>query len=312
MPSRRGIGDYIPAKGEARVLAELKGSYGSKGRSMRTNRSRNRFAAMRKGKAARKPLEFIPLSPGPFASTAVGQKDRVCPIDGHLGTGLYTQWVFALTPEILDYGASDEPGMYLSDDTTEYNRSRMRIVGMRGDLYYTPLAPLGIEQAIPARFDAFSGLMGWSWMRIQAGAIVGGGAGTEPVYPFGDFDSGTVSQNIATGGYTPHIDIIGDADSLPLADKRLRRGRGIINHGTRPWRIDTVWNTALDPESLFPGAGRSIKIPLPRKLVCDVGQGEVLAMVMWQKDFGTDPAISGSPSARLDYPDLRILAYELD
>lgn len=33
-----GIGDYIPARGEARVLAELKGSYGKKGRMARFRR----------------------------------------------------------------------------------------------------------------------------------------------------------------------------------------------------------------------------------------------------------------------------------
>lgn len=43
MPFRkRGWDDVIPAKGEARVLAELKGSYGSKGRSMRSYRKGGR------------------------------------------------------------------------------------------------------------------------------------------------------------------------------------------------------------------------------------------------------------------------------
>lgn len=43
MPSKRGIGDYIPARGEARVLAELKGSYGGRMRGRRSyGRSRYR------------------------------------------------------------------------------------------------------------------------------------------------------------------------------------------------------------------------------------------------------------------------------
>jgi len=46
MPTRKSIGDYIPARGEARVLAELKGSYGGKRMTRYGRRGgfRSRFA----------------------------------------------------------------------------------------------------------------------------------------------------------------------------------------------------------------------------------------------------------------------------
>lgn len=300
MPRSRGWKDYIPASGEGRALVEVKGKIG---RGAKRSSMRSRFSRMRKGQSARKPLRLIPLSPGPMDTPVVEQTQQVKAWNGHAGIDIKAEWLFAFTTDDVDPGAGQQyPPMF--NQTLEANRpERLRIVGLHGNLWWHPLLPL-----TPGSPEAFTGMVGWAWLKLEASIVSSVGSGSTPSFPYNLWQAAGASVNIATAGMTPSIPNLSDPLELTYRDWRARAGR-IMNMGCLPWKIDGVYDVL--EERLFPGPSNAVRIPLPRRVICNIGQGEALACVVWVKDNGSSASLTGSPVGQFTFHDVYAKAYEL-
>jgi len=327
MPTRKGWDDIIPARGEARVLAEVKGAYGSKGGRMRGRRS-SKMSRLRSGvQIKKKPLILLPLGPPPVTVETGGESTNIQQIqyiDGALGTSIYGRWLFAMTPERLSmddmnisplFGASDWGDIVSgSMDQGAQISKRYRIIGMRGDIFYTPQRPNGDGQTP----EQYSGMMGYAWMKVRAqGAPDSEG---HPSYPFATYGGTDVTTGINDRGYTPRQAVSAYNGRLDNIDWRLSQAKNsIIKYGMMPWSIPNQVNTVFDDGGNVTqelryalGGARSIRIPILKKCAVDVGRGESLALVMWQKDFEPNGENGGAPIGRLDYHTFRVVVHEID
>lgn len=280
--------------------------------------SKSRFSRMRKGGGnTRRPRIVIPLGPGPMAATRDAQVQMMQPVNGSLGTNIIAKWAFVLTPEKLDFGGQEASPMYAATDLEENGlarvvRARRRIVGFSGNLTYTPLDVLLEGADMPT--SALAGLVGWAWFKIES--LGAPNTDEEPGYLFGNFEEATAYLNIQGRGFTPNL-VMADVSAPVELENRDWRAKNmkLISSGYKHWRLpgDVVSDSTGGFAGRYAaGCGNPVQIPLPRKLVCDVGRGEALAMVLWHRDFTQSSETGGAPNARLDYPDMRVKVVDLD
>lgn len=271
---------------------------------------RNSFARLRSGAPSRKTeIWALPVASGAYTTGSIDQLTRMQQMPGHLGNTIQAQWLWALTPEILERTGLDPiPGLFWDDNDNVNNDDRFRIVGITGSLYYTPIAPLA---ASGASEGANCGMVGISFTKFDAQNFTTVSGENRPTYPFTPFGLGgplpqPITQEI---GVTPYLTNVLSPQAAQYADYRTRRGR-VMFKAIVPWRMEQFYNVDEAAGECY--AGPSVRIPLPRKLLCNIGKGEAVGVAVWQKDFGTNAEASGSPSAVLSFHDVKIKLHKLE
>lgn len=310
---RRGIGDWIPTSGEGRALVEVKGRVG-KMRGGRSSGTRGLRRAMRSGRYVRKsPKWFYPVAPGDNGSSGTVnynfQKQLYYDLTGTLqsggSNGASVGWLFALTPEVFDRSNTPFAGMAGDRDTTA---DRLRIVGMTGNLFFTPLNPIIDEPADSMPPSAFTGTLITAWFKFtQAHSSLTGGISRG--YPWGQFTPADASSAGATATFVPSLGVP-LLDSLSSLDYRERAHLMHVKH--QRWRIPHVIAGTVTDGFITSYMPQSIQVPLPRKVIANVGKGEALAMMYYIRDDGTINGTAGSPAARFSFESMRIKCFETD
>lgn len=320
--------DLIPTSGEARALLELKGKAGG-GKAM-FRRRKSGINRQRTGAAAklRKPRIMIPLGPAPTNVETGGedaQLGQVQHLAGSLGTGIFARWVFALTPERLTmddihvsplFGATNEGDTVSADiDPGDSVDDVIRIIGMRGSLFFTPQVPLG--EAASLTSANFGGKWGYAWTVQEAvGATLSDGT---PTYNFSNYDISTSTGGLNDRGLLPVQGVGPYLGRLQNVDWRFGQAKNsIIKYGMGRWNIPANVCCGSDDggvltyERVVANGTRSLRIPLLRKCCVDVGKGRALALVLWYRDDDPSGETGGAPAGRLDYHDMRIIGYKRD
>lgn len=307
----RGIGDFIPRRGEARALVEVKGSVGAKGSRMRSRRGR--FNAMRQGRSPRKPQTWIPLFKG--VQTALSNRQEQVwaryATPGSTDEGIPDMaWLWVISPELV--GVDHSPTVVAlggeADPDMQYT-----VAGMTGRLTWTPMESLGDPNTDSA---AWSGFVRLYWVKVksipqQAGSQLAqypwDGSWTDPV------DSGPSHVFSYLPYYnTASVSNAAEQRSFALRDARYRRD--IIRRTEKAWVLPYMPTTYFDPRDelvhteYFVQAARPITLPLPRKLVCKVGRGEALACA-YQVVSQSGLNAGSAPTGVFDASDVRIKVY---
>lgn len=303
---------FIPAGGEAEVMGRVKGRYGNM-KGSRRGASKQRFSRIRSGRAKRKPQTWIPLAAGTqtsmsnrpdqiFARRATnGSNDEAVPDQG---------WLWVISPELV--GFNQEPSVVAvggeADPDMQYT-----VAGMTGRLFWTPLQSLSDPDNDPA---AWTGFIRMVWMKVRA--IPDESGSQTPQYPW----SGSWSDPVDSGpthvqGLFPNYTTVSVNNAASQRSFALRDGRyrtSIIRRYEKPWLLDmmpmTWWNSqANQVESQYsPRASRPVQLPLPRKLVCNVGRGESLACA-YQVVSQAATNSGSSPAGIFDFSDVKIKVY---
>lgn len=304
MARTRGWKDWIPASGEGRALVEVKGRVGGKGAGMRRSTKGSRFSRLRRASNVKqKVIRAIPLAPGPFAANVIGQKDRTKNWDGHTGTSIRAEWLWAITPETMDYSGTDQTPLVIDRSDAEEEDDRYRVVGINGKLWWTPMVPL----VTAATFETYAGFVGISFAKFDSGVF--DSVSGKPVYPWANFTQATATTGIDKQGLTPHLsNTEPDAIAALLYQDKRWRPRVMYQH-SKPWKIPTVYDSFQ--ELIQPSGCTPVEIPLPRKLVCNIGRGEALGVCVWVKDFSQSSELGGSPVGRFDFHDVTIQLLKL-
>lgn len=314
----------IPAGGEAEVSARLKGRYGSmKGsRFKKSSRRSGGFAAMRRGYGKKRPQTWLLLPPGPQGSTGnradqglmmyddPGSVDEQSPSSG---------WLFAITPEgdngSSGIGTSNVPVLGLGGSISP--NLKYRFVGFKGRLYWQPFTPL-TDPPEPSG-EANTGFLNLYWYKVKA-QMPAGGSSQLPQYPWsgGWNDTANTTGNQHTRSFVPNYETqIETSADARRADVRWRTD--VIHHVCIPWSIQYMlapgtWDSTGE---YINGAGfvaqpvKPISIPLPRKLICNIGRGEALACA-YQVVSGSSVPVSSSPASRFWLADLSVKVFEID
>lgn len=310
---RRGIGDLVPAAGEARVLAEVKGRYG-KMKSVKGRRSR--FSAMRQGRISRKPQFWIPLGAGtPGTSNRPDQKwlNRVTP--GSSDENVPDMGIlWAITPELSGTGHNVVSVLPVGGEADA--DMRYRVVGIQGKLFWTPLVSYdtGGGTDLPAEPTAsYSGYIRVVWTKLRAQPDSGGSGNAE--YPWeAGFDLDSEVGPTRCIPYFPYYNAVtiqtAPTQTITLRNRDGRYRNDIMRHYEKSWQLPltTVWDNANGTVAYFPVAARPIEIPLPRKLVCDVGQGEAL-VCMYQVVSNSGIAVGSSPGGVFHFGSVRVKCF---
>lgn len=304
-------GDIIPAHGEARVLAELKGGYGKKPKG--ANMRRSRFNAMRRGAYRNKPQTWIPLAPGPQGSTSnrpdqtaywfqtPGSISEIAPDAG---------WLFAITPEASNLGTLARSIVPIGGEANA--NEQYRVLGLSGKLHWTAQVSLEDPDNDPT---AWSGFLSTYWYKVKASLAETSPAAGEPVaYPWsGGWDDTTNTQNTHVRGFVPYTNqaySVATGDPLRGRDPRWRRD--LMFHTVQPWRLEVmpIFDTVTQSVVYQYLAQRPIRVPLPRRVVCNVGRGEALACAyhVWSQ---SGSQAGSSPVGIFNFQDLRIKVMEL-
>lgn len=307
------FGKLIPARGEAEVMARLKGGYGSK--MMRRRSSGGRMRGMRSGRFNRKhPKWMIPTAPGDYtASLSYGQqKILFFNSNGQLqsggDTGADQGWLFAMTPEILQRTGLEPYAGLAGDSDTQYDR--LRIVGMVGKLFWTPFAPVS-DPGIQDPYDPseLTGSIVVCWYKVEAHAATTSG-GFVNSYPWGSFSEADAASTADVETYLPGI---GSPTFQGTQNVDYRFRAKLMNVVHKRWTIGCAIahndSGGVLIRQLMP---HPIEIPLPRKLVCNIGKGEALGCAYYIRNDGTVNGIGGAPSSRFSFESMRVKCYELD
>lgn len=314
MAKTRGWQDYIPTSGEGRALVEVKGRVGGKGRTMRKS-SGGKWNRLRgRSFTAKKPKYFIPTSPGVYPSSVAPytgkQPHLYYDLNGSLqsggGTGVQKGWLFALTPKtLLRDGVDSFPGM-IGDTETEYDR--LRIVGMDGQLRWSPISPIS-DPAQPGVYDPgeLAGTLTWAWYKFRASQsdLAGGFSRSWPWLAFTDAD--------AAGNADTLVPALGAPTSEAVKDVDWRYRAKLIGKGSLVWKLDprVYFNTVEEaPQQMWVPTHYNVR--LPRKLVCDVGGDEALGMVYYIRNFGSVNGVGGAPASRFSFESMRVKCIEID
>lgn len=319
------MAEYSEAKGGAWI----EGKVGRSTKWSRRNATRRKWNRLRSGVSAKKkPRVMIPLGPPP-STVEIGGEDaqlgQVQYLDGSLGTQLYQRWLFVMTPEKLVmedlnvsplYAATNEGDTVAADkDPGSQIDDVVRIIGMRGSVYWTPQTPLGEPASLSP--ENFTGKWGYAWT-VQRATGTTSADGT-PAYLFGNYDEATSANGIAGRGLMPVQGVGAYLGNLANIDWRLSQAKmSILKYGMGRWRIPAEYTTAFDSsgaiteQRLLPLPPSSYRIPVPRKLCVDVGKGKALCLIIWYRDDNPSGEVGGAPAARLDYHDFRVIGHVLD
>lgn len=330
MARRSDIKDWIPAKGEAEVMARLKGAYGGKGGSMRRTRRSSRFNRLRKTPKGREADIVIPLGPGTNPTQSPWDQLHVETLteDNNVSTPL-RMWQWVIHPGLRPDGGTS-PQLPWVGGLEEYSESaRYRVQGMMGDVYWTPTYT-NDEDVEPY---ACAGFVAGAWYKLtRNNAIDIEQDGTTVVvnpfraqFPFRAL-SATDSIRMAAeeSGYGLPYPLNGTADyreegQLVQQDWRLVEHSKPIGMFCKPWRAD--WQPPIlgfddtgQPVTVARiqtmGPAMPVKLPMPRKLVANVGRNEALGfyLMVWSN---ADTSVK-APQGVLTYPTFRVKMLELD
>lgn len=307
MPRSRGWQDYIPTSGEGRALVEVKGRVGGKGgrmyRRSRWNRIRNPIKNAQEW--------GVPLFPGAVDASA---NEWAHIFLNTLGSLVKTRpnagLVFAITPETVGNGSTAPFPMIGEQSTAE----RLRVVGFQGELFWSPLDTLA-DARTP---ESMMGYIYVALVKLHAQNRVqtaGGTAAGGPYYPWQNFDpdgtqdTGSNTNNEMWAGYVPTFSALTSSQVLG-GDGRFN---GSIMWGrTYPWKINAmpIYNSLDESTSLVTVPSDPVRIALPRKVVCDVGRKECLALIFQTRSL-SDVNSATSPIGRFYAPRLRVKTVEL-
>lgn len=308
---RRGIGDWIPTGGEGRALVEVKGRVGKTKGSYR--RTASRFNAMRRGRLARKPQIWIPLASGD-QSLLNNRREQVWArreTVGSVSEGIPDQgWLFVISPE--EVGGANDPTVVAfggeADPDMEY-----KVVGITGRLTWTPMDSLSDPNTDPT---AWSGFVRTAWVKVHSVPQEAGSG--KALYPWsGSWTDPADSTGAHVSSIFPYYDTASvdtELNQRALAERDGRWRTDVIRRYERTFVMDympMVYYDAGDgtPQfSYLPRANRPIQIPLPRKLVCNVGRGQALAcafQVVSQSNFPTGSA----PTGVFDFSDVKVKVF---
>jgi len=330
MPRMRGIGDYIPASGEARALVEVKGRVGGKGAGMRRRSRRSNFSSLRKVPKGREPDYVIPLAAGEqFDASRTEQlhyqQDTQPKTSGDFGTRM---WAMVLHPGLRPVGGISPPLPWVAGLEENSDTSRYRVLGMQGSVYWAPTASVN-EDVGP---DSCTGFIMGAWYKLErnnAIDIEADGTVVNPSFraqfPFRSFsaldqlrmaaeEQGLGVPTVTSG--TPTTDV----EKVTQMDWRISNHAKPIGAFCKPWRADfqpPIWSfddvgqPVAQLQAPLLGPGYPVQLPMPRKLVANIGRNEALALFLQIEDNGSSQSIS-SPVGRLMWPNFRVKLLELD
>lgn len=315
MPRNQWIEKLVPARGEAEVMARVKGAYGAKGAGMRRYSKRNRFARLRKGAFTKKPQVWIPLFSGPQGSTTNrpsitsmfrptnGSNNEVTPDQG---------WLFAITPELDQGSLASVMGIGGDIDPEQ----RYRVVGMNGSLFWTPYTALVDPDN---SFTAWSGFISLWWYKVKASLDASGDAFAEGAsYPWSNgWDDVSNTEGLHVLGHVPWMNttaIVNGPSTLRFKDPRYRAD--LMRHSVTPFVIDMMplmetTGGSSTSVTYVPRAQMPIRLPLPRKVICNVGRGEALGCA-YQIITQSGTPVESSPTGIFAGLDLKVMVHELD
>lgn len=330
MPRMRGIGDYIPASGEARALVEVKGRVGGKGAGMRRTR-RSKFSNLRKMPKGREADWVIPLGRGINPVQSAGDQLHFEQITPGAVTGTLSRfWQFVLHPGLRpDQGTTPQlpwvAGLEENSDSARY-----RVMAMQGDLYWTPQFS-NDEDITPSMCTGF---IAGAWYKLKrSNAIDIDSDGSTIVNPpfRGQFPWRSLSvldgirMAAEESGYGVPDGLVGTVDYLPggqleQQDWRLVQHASPIGQFVRPWRADFIptivgCDDTGQPTTVITipqiGPAQPVKLPMPRRLVANIGRDEALGLylMVWNNLGSTS---NRAPEGLLTYPTFRVKLLELD
>jgi len=325
----RDLGDLIPARGEAEVMARLKGAYGSKGGSMRRTK-RSKFARLRKMPKGREADWVIPLGPGTNPTQSQGDQLHFEMLTPEAVSGsIAKSWQFVIHPGLRpDNGTT--PQLPWVAGLEEYSESaRYRVMGMAGDIYYTPMYTSD-EEVEPWQC---AGFVAGAWYKLtRSNAIDIEADGTTIVNPafraqfpyrsLSTLDSTRMADEKA--GYGVPDTVTGTAPyreegQIVQQDWRLCEHAKPIAPFCKPWRagfIPPIWGvddtgqpvTQIDQPKM--DAAGAVRLPIPRKLVANIGRDEALALYLMT--WANPGTAYRSPRGVLTFPTFKVKLLELD
>jgi len=284
----------------------MKGSYRGK---------RSRFNALRRGAHRNKPQVWLPIAPGAQGSTSNRASNT---LQYYANPGSTTEnvpdqgWLFAITPEGSGNVQTTQSVFALGGDIDP--EQQYRVVGLKGSLHWTPLQSLADPDNAP---EAWSGFLSLYWYKLEASRTPTPESSDSPlVYPWSagwDDEANTTGRTAQS--FVPWYEtvaVVSGPSTLRNRDPRYRVD--VMHHVKVPWTIKMrpVWdNSVSDSVLFFPVEQRPIRIPLPRKLICNVGRGQALACA-YQITSQSSVAAASAPVGLFNFQDMKILVHELD
>lgn len=303
MARNQWIDKLIPARGEATVSAQIKGSIGAKGSRMR-RKPQNRFAKLRKVSS----VLAVPFASSSYPNSGVfGEQGQMwCNSVGASTYGTNSRrWLFCIHP------GSDVPsgnpflaGLEDEGSSAEANSASYRIVGMVGSVYWTPTFSAPLSENVLG--ENCSGMFYGAWLHLKKGMNF---TTSTREWEFRRWPESNVTHLVpgVEMGYLP-VDVPSASTQAVLDAHDARTAGATMQRFCFPWRADYVYDPSAPTQSALGGAP-SYKIPLPRKLVMNVGDQDALALVYWVKDNGQR---GGAPDGIFNYADFGVKMHRLD
>lgn len=276
-------------------------------------RSRSKWARMRSGSTSRrKPQVWIPLAPGPQGTTGSRTFDtsKYLPTNGSIVEFLPDQgWLFAITPELTDGDAgASVMGLGGAIDSEQ----AYRVVGLKGNLSWTPQYTLSDPNN---DVSAWSGWISLWWYKVEASLAGAVPSADSPLrYPWsaGWLTKSNTEGNFAQGFVTNYHAVTLNSGPSALRNKDPRYRVDVMHHVRKPWSLNVMpIIDGADVISNLTMNQRAVSLPLPRKVVCNVGRGEALACAYQVVSDSNVPSAS-SPGGLFTFSDMKVLVHELD
>lgn len=273
---------------------------------MRGRSSRSRFNAMRRGAMRNKAMEWIPLAPEDSDNPGSTRLQRAWNFHTTQGSNSMEAptagWLFAITPE----NGEDQGGNYVHPVKGSIDASsQYRVAGIRGNLWWTPVVSLNENPSV----EALSGFLELAWYKLRRGAFNAfePTAGTPSVYPWRRWNS-VEAGPLAAQGFVSNL-VEQNVSTLNNRDNRFRGD--VMRRYVVPWTLNVF--PVIDSEDVVRFeyvANKPIKLPLPRKVVANVGADECLALA-YQVYSQSNVNVSSSPAGIFHFDQLRVKVYEL-
>jgi len=294
---------------------------------------RSSFSRLRKMPKGREADYVIPLGPG--VNPTQSQGDQLHFQMQTLGTsagGPSRLWQFVVHPGLRPDGGTSPQLPWVTGLEEHSESARYRIMGMQGDVYWTPMYSNN-EELTP---QECTGFIAGAWYKVRrTNAIDIEADGTTivnpafraqfPVRSLSVLDSQRMAAEEA--GYGIPTGIVGttpyrEEGQIVQQDWRLCEHAKPIGMFCKPWRADFIppiygFDDTGQPVTTAAigqlGPAQAVRLPMPRKLVANVGREEALALYLqiWGGISGTSPSY-GAPWGLLTYPTFRVKLLELD
>lgn len=252
---------------EAKGGAWIEGKVGSRNG---TRRRQGTLARIRSGTNTRKKAEWWrPRFPGPPSAAKAENTQNFYYTPGSVSSDQPDRgWLFAITPERY-LGASQ------SIDPESDNSAQYQVAGIKGTLMYTPLLSLNDQVGDPGKNSGYVEMY-WYKLRIMpyAGRLSTLTDQTQS-YPWASWEDPADTGLTHVDGYLPQVGIA--PANQQGRDARWRSD--VMFHCRIPWSIErnVYYDVVQDVIGEEVTKQIPIRLPLPRKVVCNVGRGECLA-----------------------------------